>query len=157
MFTRMSIVVSMAASIIAGPALAVDSTPSTTYRFKGFSNLKVDGAATVGGLHQACQARFGKIARACTTAEYMLSPKPRYPTEHAWLIPEFIGGGGFATDNFPLAIDFSGHGGSVFQMSCRSWNSNSAAHRGIGVNQNGRIDTQDCDVVRPVTCCKPVR
>ena len=151
----------MAAALIASPALAApsekNSTPSTTYRFKGFSDSEVNGAATVGGLHDACQAKFGDKSRACTTAEYMLSPNLEFPTEHSWLMPAFVGGGGFATDNFPLAIDFSGHGGSVFQMACRSWNSASNTHRGLGINQNGRIDTQDCHIARPVTCCMPVK
>ena len=62
---------------------------SGIYQFEGFTSASnmVVGAVRFSGMHAACQAEFGALARFCTSKEFLLSLEQGTPDEPAWVHP----------------------------------------------------------------------
>ena len=134
----------LVAMMMAGPAHArgerFEPPPSGVFEFVGFSTGTVDGSVGVLAMHAACQTDFGADTRMCTSEEYFRSPGAADPgSDSAWV-------------HGAAAVSFFSN---VAAQNCNGWNDNSSTRRGLTVQENGIVNTDDsfCNVARPVTCC----
>jgi len=134
---------------------------SGVFQFVGFTDDvnnslddTIDGGQTMLEMHPLCQDDFGPQARMCTEKEFHLSPNAAPPAStDAWLHPTIFG-------DFTFLGHHSGKPTNDFfreRFTCEFWNNNSATLQGFAVDTNGRTQTRDCDVDRPVTCCAPAQ
>ena len=121
--------------------------------FVGYSEDTVTGGEGIIGLNLPC-AEFG-AARVCTTKEFMLSINTDEPAASAWILSEIVGVSGGAPDVQPQCTDFSGDSRDCDQATCNSW---AGGLLGLVVTDaGGGIETRQCNLPNPVTCCAPAQ
>ena len=125
-------------ALFAFPVFAQDAL------FVGYSTSDVLGDVRIHGMHNTCQADFGRRSRMCTSQEYFLSPGATIPGFlGAWVHP--VTGGG--------NIDFSRRQNPPACVNGGAWE-RSAGELGMIISNSGAMDVDSCGIARPVTCCK---
>ncbi len=119
---------------------------SNEFRFTGFTDEETNFLAdTINGgqgmlaMHELCQDDFGPNSRMCTDEEFWLSPNAVPPTTTgAWM--------------------HTGAFTNVNSAPCAGWTLSGLSAQGFIVNTDGKPSlTNNCSIMRPVTCCAPIQ
>ena len=145
---------------------ALEGGGSSAPVFQGFS-----AAANVGsgirGMHAACHAAFSG-SKICNSVEFSNSTYKAVTlsTGPAWLLPvlqQTSGAAGTATGRNAIAnVTDQGSGLTAYTtnaaevFTCKAYDPDAgrSSWTGLTVSNTGSFATSDCDIARPVACCK---
>jgi len=154
---RKAVVLAVASTVAATVSLmafagkpGTDPTPSSEYKFVGYTVALTNGGATPFGMNSSCQAEFGSEARMATTKEVLQSIiQPSLQATAAWAHPMIVSSeGGYL-------IDFSGYQIHRTWVSCEGWTFSTIGSNGLSIGPGGVVIHSSCESMLQVSCSAP--
>lgn len=145
---------------------ALEGAGSSAPEFQGFSAAAGVGTG-IRGMHAACHAAFSG-SKICNSVEFSNSTYKAVTlsTGPAWLLPvlqQTSSAAGTATGRDAIAnVTDQGSGLTAYTtnaaevFTCKAYDPDAdrSSWTGLTVSNTGSFATSDCDVSRPVACCK---